>query len=194
MQSSRLKRWRAAQRTVRSQSRPRCRPVPKLPTRPRQKTKTRFQEASLTEPQQRSPKDRTVQIRECRTSQGIEAPPSPTATTHSSRDTDPRDENGDIRSFVEGFDGFVTRLDTFLGPEPAIVAQRLGPHLRSLSTTLRALASTIAGYLETSADKEAAGEDMPEDLVPTLRRLLKAVPERGRSVPRSPHAGRASQS
>ena len=125
---------------------------------------------------------------------GIEAPPSPTAATHSSMDTDPRDENGDIRSFVEGFDGFVTRLDTVLGPEPAIVAQRLGPHLGSLSRTLRALASTIAGYLEASADKEAAGEDMPEDLVPTLQRLLKAVPERGRSVRSSPHAGRDSQS
>ena len=88
----------------------------------------------------------------------------------------------------------LTRLDTVLGPVPAIVAQRLRPHLRSLSRTFRTLASTIAGYLETSTDREAACEDMPEDLVPILQRLLKAVPERGRSVPRSPQAGRDSQS
>ena len=114
---------------------------------------------------------------------GTEAPSSPAAATNVSRDTDPQAENvdSDIRNFVKEFDGFVTRLDT-VGPEPA-VAQRLRPHLRSLSRILGALAMKMVGYLETAADREAVGEVVPEDCVSALERLLKAIPERG--LPRS---------
>ena len=115
---------------------------------------------------------------------GIETPSSRTAATPSSGDTDSQaGKDVDPRSLLEDFDGLLTRLDTELGREPATATQRLRPHFRPWSQILRALASTMADCLEATGEEEACGEDVAEDLVPTLQRLLKAVPERGR--PRS---------
>lgn len=115
---------------------------------------------------------------------GIEVPSSPTVTTVSSRGADPQadeDAGRDIGSLLEELDGFVTRLHAALGgKEPATVAERFRLHFPLLSRALRALASTMASCLETAGDKESSGEDVPDDLVPTLKRLLKAVAERRR--------------
>ena len=117
---------------------------------------------------------------------GIETPCSSTAATPSSRGTDSQadeDVDSDIGSFLKEFDGISTRLDTVLGKEPALVTRRLRPCWRPLSRTLCALAATMASCLEFAGDNETSGDDVPEDLVPTLQRLLKAVSERRR--PRS---------
>lgn len=117
---------------------------------------------------------------------GIEVPSSSAAATASSTGTDPEtdgDVDSDIGSLLEEFDGFVTRLHAALGKDPAAVAQQLRLHFPPLSRALRALASTMASCLETAGAEETSGENVPEDLVPTLTRLLKAVPARRR--PRS---------
>ena len=108
---------------------------------------------------------------------GGENSPSPTAATPSLGGADSQadeDVDSDIGSLLKEFDAVVTRLDTVVGTEPATVTQ-LRPRFRLMSRTLCALASTMASCLETAGDDETSGDDVPEDLVPTLQRLLQAV-------------------
>lgn len=81
----------------------------------------------------------------------------------------------DPQGFVKELGARLTRFDQVFGVDPATVAQRLSPHIGTVSQCVGVLASAMVQCVEEATGDDDIVANVPDELVASLQRLADVV-------------------